>query len=54
LKSEENERFQIQNRLIRKETELEGLVNKWTEQKSEMQALQKSLVKNLKTLLSEF
>lgn len=50
LKSEENERFQIQNRLIRKETELEGLVNKWTEQKSEMQALQKKFSEEFENL----
>ena len=50
LKSEENERFQIQNRLTRKETELEGLVNRWTEQKSEMQALQKKFSEEFENL----
>jgi DNA recombination protein RmuC len=41
LKIAVNEHHQIQNKLIQKETETEGLQRHWAEQKTEMQALQK-------------
>ncbi|SDG97739.1 DNA recombination protein RmuC [Psychroflexus sediminis] len=50
LKSEVRERYQIQNRLTQKETELEGLQRQWAEQKEEMQALQKKFGEEFENL----
>lgn len=45
-----DERYQIQNKLIQKETEFEGLKNQWAEQKTEMQALQKKFGEEFENL----
>ncbi|MFD0932285.1 DNA recombination protein RmuC [Psychroflexus salinarum] len=50
LKSEVNERYQIQNKLTQKETELVGLQRQWAEQKTEMQALQKKFGEEFENL----
>lgn len=50
LKSALNERYQIQSKLVQKETELEGLKKHWAEQKIEMQALQKKFGEEFENL----
>lgn len=50
LRKEIDERYQIQNKLTRKDTELEGFKNQWAEQKTEMQALQKKFGEEFENL----
>ncbi|GAA0759938.1 DNA recombination protein RmuC [Psychroflexus lacisalsi] len=50
LKSELNERYQIQNKFTQKETELEGLKRQWAEQRTEMKDLQKKFGEEFENL----